>query len=409
MNYFPLTFLIDLALKRAYSLSKRIRNLHIHYSWYQTHASEQSDKLKSIVYMETILQEYRQSIYIWMFVLRFCMFMNYPKNLKLGSSDPFFNEVKDNNLMVTKQILWIQKVLDEIEALPHNKINRLMNTSGQDKSWTYSTTNKRSYESIGLIPRSITRTFSRFQSELMSRSRLLIISEYRLLKYQAIASLQYLIAIICICWASSNLLKWFFFSPSIQSSWIGIGDFLFLNSFQEEQALLELKTIEDLVWFDSVLQYSPQIPLQNWVLDLEDHIIVLLHMYNDAAVEIIFNLINSLWLLICLVMVLVLGQKRLAIVNSWLQELFYSLSDTMKAFCIILAKDLCIGFHSPHGWEILIGSTVDHFGFAHNPYILSFVVSTLPVVIDTILKYWIFRHLNRISPSIVVTYHTMNE
>jgi len=84
------------------------------------------------------------------------------------------------------------------------------------------------------------------------------------------------------------------------------------------------------------------------------------------------------------------GRRRLAIVNSWLQESFYSLDDTMKAFCLILGKDLCIGFHSPHGWDIVIDATIHGLGFAPNTALLSLVVSTVPVVIDTMLKYWIF-------------------
>ena len=81
----------------------------------------------------------------------------------------------------------------------------------------------------------------------------------------------------------------------------------------------------------------------------------------------------------------------------------------MKAFSILLATDLCIGFHSPHGWELMIDSISENYGFAHNERIISGVVSTFPVILDTILKYWIFRRFNRISPSLVVIYHSMNE
>ncbi|KAH0897603.1 hypothetical protein HID58_047171, partial [Brassica napus] len=32
----------------------------------------------------------------------------------------------------------------------------------------------------------------------------------------------------------------------------------------------------------------------------------------------------------------------------------YNLSDTIKAFSILLLTDLCIGFHLPHGWKLMI-------------------------------------------------------
>ncbi|GFP79552.1 chloroplast envelope membrane protein [Phtheirospermum japonicum] len=57
----------------------------------------------------------------------------------------------------------------------------------------------------------------------------------------------------------------------------------------------------------------------------------------------------------------------------------------------------------------MIGSVYKDFGFIHNDQIISGLVSTFPVILDTILKYWIFRYLNRVSPSLVVIYHSMND
>jgi hypothetical protein len=57
----------------------------------------------------------------------------------------------------------------------------------------------------------------------------------------------------------------------------------------------------------------------------------------------------------------------------------------------------------------MIGSVYKDFGFTQNDQIISGLVSTFPVILDTILKYWIFRYLNRVSPSLVVIYHSMND
>ncbi|RYR42614.1 hypothetical protein Ahy_A08g039072 [Arachis hypogaea] len=57
----------------------------------------------------------------------------------------------------------------------------------------------------------------------------------------------------------------------------------------------------------------------------------------------------------------------------------------------------------------MIGSLYKDFGFAQNDQIISGLVSTFPVILDTIIKYWIFRYLNRVSPSLVVIYHSMND
>ena len=57
----------------------------------------------------------------------------------------------------------------------------------------------------------------------------------------------------------------------------------------------------------------------------------------------------------------------------------------------------------------MIGFVYKDFGFAHNDQIISGLVSTFPVILDTLFKFWIFRYLNRVSPSLVVIYHSMND
>ncbi|KAL3648295.1 hypothetical protein CASFOL_007719 [Castilleja foliolosa] len=83
----------------------------------------------------------------------------------------------------------------------------------------------------------------------------------------------------------------------------------------------------------------------------------------------------------------IFGNEELVILNSWAQEFLSNLSDTVKAFLILLLTDLCIGFHSPHGWELMIGSVYKDFGFIHNDQIISGLVSTFPVILDTIFKF----------------------
>jgi len=76
---------------------------------------------------------------------------------------------------------------------------------------------------------------------------------------------------------------------------------------------------------------------------------------------------------------------------------------------LILFSDTFVGFHSSYGWEILLENILKHFGLPQERSFIFSFVATLPVLLDTLFKYWIFKHLNGISPSIVSTYHKMNE
>ncbi|MCY7284308.1 MAG: proton extrusion protein PcxA, partial [Cyanobacteria bacterium CAN_BIN43] len=79
------------------------------------------------------------------------------------------------------------------------------------------------------------------------------------------------------------------------------------------------------------------------------------------------------------------------------------------AFFIILLTDMFVGFHSPHGWEVVLESVSKHFGLPADRNFIFLYIATFPDILDTMFKYWIFRYLNRASPSSVATYRNMNE
>nr|YP_008577335.1 envelope membrane protein [Eucalyptus microcorys]AGC58744.1 envelope membrane protein [Eucalyptus microcorys] len=183
----------------------------------------------------------------------------------------------------------------------------------------------------------------------------------------------------------------------------------FLTDIQEKSILEKFIELEELLLLDEMIKEYPETHLQTLRIGIHKETIQLIKMHNEDHIHMILHLSTNITSFIILSGYSILGNEELAILNSWVQEFLYNLSDTIKAFSILLLTDLCIGFHSPHGWELMIGYVYKDFGFVHNNQIISGLVSTFPVILDTILKYWIFRYLNRISPSLVVIYHSMND
>jgi hypothetical protein len=124
------------------------------------------------------------------------------------------------------------------------------------------------------------------------------------------------------------------------------------------------------------------------------------------AIKNIFADILSVGAFIWLVLV---SKRDIAVLKDFIDQIVYGLSDSAKAFIIILFTDIFVGFHSPHGWEVLVTGISRHFGLPENHDFTFLFIATFPVILDTIFKYWIFRYLNKISPSAVATYRTMNE
>jgi len=218
----------------------------------------------------------------------------------------------------------------------------------------------------------------------------------------------YLTSLVFLPWWISLL-----FNKSLESwitNWWNIRQSeTFLTDIQEKSILEKFIELEELLLLDEMIKEYPETHLQTPRLGIHKETIQLIKMHNEEHIHMVLHLSINIICFIILSGYSILANEELVILNSWVQEFLYNLSDTIKAFSILLLTDLCIGFHSPHGWELMIGYVYKDFGFAHNDQIISGLVSTFPVILDTILKYWIFRYLNRVSPSLVVIYHSMND
>ncbi|GMH32934.1 hypothetical protein BSKO_00768 [Bryopsis sp. KO-2023] len=93
---------------------------------------------------------------------------------------------------------------------------------------------------------------------------------------------------------------------------------------------------------------------------------------------------------------------------STMNRVFGGLSDTAKAFMIILLADILLGYHSEEGWTAAIRVISGHYGKEPEESAIYIFVATVPVLLDTCFKYWIFEGLNRKSPAAAVTLKTMD-
>nr|QIS91210.1 envelope membrane protein [Bertiera longithyrsa] len=227
-------------------------------------------------------------------------------------------------------------------------------------------------------------------------------------KKKAFTPLLYLVSIVFLPWWLSLS-----FNKSLESwvnNWWNAGQSeIFLNDIQEKSILEKFIELEELLVLDELIEEYSEIHLQKLRIGIQKEAIQLINIYNEGRIHTILHFSTNIICFVILSGFSILGNEELVILNSWTQEFLYNLSDTVKAFSILLLTDLCIGFHSPHGWELMVGSVYKDFGFVHNDQIISGLVSTFPVILDTIFKYWIFRYLNRVSPSLVVIYHSMND
>nr|QEV85170.1 chloroplast envelope membrane protein [Hexalectris revoluta] len=227
-------------------------------------------------------------------------------------------------------------------------------------------------------------------------------------KKKALASLPYLVSILFLPWWISLSFKkcletW------VLNWWNTRQSEILLNDIQEKNVLEKFMELEELFLLDEMIKEYSETHMQILRIGMHKEAIQLVQRQNESHFHIILHFSTNIICFTILGGYFFLVNEELFILNSWIQEFLYNLSDTIKAFLILLVTDLWIGFHSTHSCELMIGSIYNDFGLAQNDQILSGLVSTFPVILDTIVKYWIFHFLNRVSPSLVVIYHSMNE
>lgn len=106
-------------------------------------------------------------------------------------------------------------------------------------------------------------------------------------------------------------------------------------------------------------------------------------------------------------LLLVFNPDRVAVMQLTGNRLFANVSDTGKAFIIILLSDIFLGYHSESGWETLVELFLEHYGFEASQASVYLFVAIVPVTIDACFKLWVFRFLTRLSPSAAATFKEM--
>ncbi len=181
-----------------------------------------------------------------------------------------------------------------------------------------------------------------------------------------------------------------------------------LEGFQEERILKELQTYKSRLRFESLRDDSEnsvsitEAKLQTKAVDLAEE-------YRKESTQTIKNFVADFLSLIVFLILIVKGQTQIKNLKQFLSELSTGLSDSAKAFLIILGTDIFVGFHSSYGWDVVLNGALYHYGLPENKQFIGIFIATFPVTLDAISKYWIFRYLNRLSPSAVATYRAMNE
>ena len=135
----------------------------------------------------------------------------------------------------------------------------------------------------------------------------------------------------------------------------------------------------------------------------------ILNKYNAESLDGIKNLLADVTSAFVFYIFLISGRQELNTIKEFFDETLYSLNDNAKAFLIIISTDTFVGFHSSEGWDALLTVLFAHFGLPENKILAQAFISTVPVFLDGLFKFWIFQYLTQASPATATIYREMSE
>lgn len=304
------------------------------------------------------------------------------------------DEVITNKALVsTSQPLQINQ--SEINKQPSSNINNIRSTPQSQQT--------------RLLSRSMGQRLNRIKADITPQTEEEFVRNYRLSKNRTRIAIRFILTLIIVPFLTQQLSKEFLVYPILERSGENNINQIFINFDMEKEALHELHNYQQSLMFEYLLNQAPPISsevikekIKNKAIEIAEEF----HIKHNSAIG---NVFADLISLIYFSIIVIISKKEIVIVKSFLDNIVYGLSDSAKAFLIILSTDIFVGFHSPEGWEVILEGFAEHLGLPANRNIIFFFIATFPVILNAIFKYWIFRYLSRLSPSALATLKEMDE
>jgi hypothetical protein len=259
-----------------------------------------------------------------------------------------------------------------------------------------------------VLPRSLIGVVDQVRRQLDPEAEASLVAGFRRRRDSTLVSLRVLLLLILVPVLVQQATRLFIVSPLVDQFAPSSAFLTYPKPALEEKAVEKLRVFQAEIEFDALLEGKPLPSREELQQQLAEKAQSLKDQADQESTEAVKNVIADLFALIGFASVCALCRRDLQVLRGFIDELIYGLSDSAKAFTIILFTDIFVGFHSPEGWTVLLDGVAHHLGLPARENFIMLFIATFPVVLATIFKYWIFRYLNRVSPSSVATLRNMN-
>jgi hypothetical protein len=237
-----------------------------------------------------------------------------------------------------------------------------------------------------------------------------VVQEIRLFRKQGRTAIRFLMVLLTVPLLTQILTKHIIFTPFLDH-FISVSPERarpFLRDEIRQEAIEEFVRYKEALEFTHLIGLNPEFSTKREEA-LQEKALEIFQKNAYRAVDGLANLLADLSGLFAFLVVARLGRGQFPILWGFIDRFFRGLNDPTKVFIFILVTDLFVGFHSAEGWEVLLETVSHHFGFTPNRSAIYAFIATVPVILDSAIKFWIFNYLSRSSPSSVAVLEKMNQ
>lgn len=259
-----------------------------------------------------------------------------------------------------------------------------------------------------LLPRSLMGLMEKVRRQLDPQAEATVVAGFRRRRDSTLVSLRILLLLVLVPLLMQQASRTFVISPLVDHFAPDVAFLTYPKPQLEEAAVEKLRVYKAELEFDALLKGEDLPDPAAMHKALASRAAELKEEADGQSTLAIKNVLSDAFGLLSFGLVCLLAREDIRVLRGFLDEQVYGLSDSAKAFAIILFTDIFVGFHSPEGWTVLLDGVATHLGLPVRENFVMLFIATFPVILATIFKYWIFRYLNRVSPSSVATLRNMN-
>ncbi|XP_078439489.1 cemA-like proton extrusion protein-like protein [Wolffia australiana] len=237
-----------------------------------------------------------------------------------------------------------------------------------------------------------------------------LLFEDKVFRYASTNSAKFLAFLLIVPWAVDFTVHDYMLMPFLDSyvEKVPLASQVFdVRRNQKLEMIKALKVEKARFRFEEEIGKAPPLSDEEVWLELREKAIELRDEWRLENRKAFANIWSDMAYGMTLFLVMYLNPNKVALLKFTGYKIINNISDTGKAFLIILITDIFLGYHSESGWEALVEAILEHYGFQVDEAAITVFVCFVPVVIDACVKLWLFKILPRLSPNVANIFREM--